>query len=45
LKQKLLPEIMRLMQDASARDTMARAMKQRENKRAARTVAEWLLNA
>jgi UDP-N-acetylglucosamine--N-acetylmuramyl-(pentapeptide) pyrophosphoryl-undecaprenol N-acetylglucosamine transferase len=45
LKQKLLPEIMRLMRDASTRDRMATAMKQRENKRAARTVAEWLLNA
>lgn len=45
LKQQLLPAVMKLMSDASARDTMTRAMKQRENKQAARTVAEWLLNA
>lgn len=44
LKDKLLPEIMRLMQDVTTRASMASSMKKRENKRAARIVAEWLLS-
>jgi UDP-N-acetylglucosamine--N-acetylmuramyl-(pentapeptide) pyrophosphoryl-undecaprenol N-acetylglucosamine transferase len=45
LKEKLLPEITRLMANASTREMMASSIKKRENKRAARIVAEWLLSA
>ncbi|HET6513330.1 MAG TPA: undecaprenyldiphospho-muramoylpentapeptide beta-N-acetylglucosaminyltransferase [Candidatus Kapabacteria bacterium] len=43
LKEKLLGAVEGLMRDASSRERMAQAMRKRENKRAARIVAEWLL--
>ena len=43
LNDKLLPAIEGLMADGSRRENMAQSMKKRENKRAARIVAEWLL--
>lgn len=43
LKEKLLPAVQRLMQDEQSRNTMAQAMKHRENKDAANIVAQWLL--
>lgn len=44
LKEKLLPEIERLMAENATREKMAQSMKKRETKSAARVVAEWLLS-
>jgi UDP-N-acetylglucosamine--N-acetylmuramyl-(pentapeptide) pyrophosphoryl-undecaprenol N-acetylglucosamine transferase len=44
LKQKLHSEVLSLMENDEKRNRMASAMRKRENKDAARIVAEWLLN-